>query len=205
MPPAWTSVRLDGIEPVSVVGNLQWRPLRRTLGIRAFGINAYVAPNAGDDVVEHHTEAALQHEEVYVVLTGRARFVLDGEELDAPAGTVVFVRDPAVERSATASEPATTVLAVGGRPGEAYTPSAWESFFYAERHRSAGDFGVMADELAAALEEFPDHPAVLYYLACAEAQAGRLDEARAHLARAVKLRPEIAEQAETDDDLAPLR
>jgi hypothetical protein len=114
-------------------------------------------------VVEDHTETALQHEEVYVVLSGRATFVLDGEKLDAHAGTVVFVLDPAVRRSATASTPATTVLAVGGRTGEAYSPSPWESFFYAERHRPAGDFGAMADELGAALEEFPGHPAVLYH------------------------------------------
>jgi uncharacterized Ntn-hydrolase superfamily protein len=34
-------VRIQEIEPIPVVGGeLQWRPLRRTLGIEAFGINA---------------------------------------------------------------------------------------------------------------------------------------------------------------------
>ena len=90
----WQSVRLDEIEPISVVGGtLLWRPVRRTLDVGAFGINAYTAPNAGDDVVEEHTEETLGHEEVYVVLSGRATFTLDGETLDAPAGTAVFVRD----------------------------------------------------------------------------------------------------------------
>jgi len=83
-----------------VEGTLLWRPVRRTLGVGAFGINAYVAPNAGDDVVEEHTESTLRHEEVYVVLSGRATFTLDGETLDAPAGTVVFVEDPLVRRHA---------------------------------------------------------------------------------------------------------
>ncbi len=85
--------------------------------MQAFGINAYVAANAGDDVVEEHTESSLQHEEVYVVLTGRATFQLGDEELDARAGTVVFVRDPELKRHARAEEPGTSVLAIGGKVG----------------------------------------------------------------------------------------
>ena len=161
--------------------------MRRTLGVQAFGINAYVAPNAGDDVVEEHTESTLQHEEVYVVLTGRATFHLGDETVDAPAGTVVFVRDPEVKRHAGPWSADTSVLAIGGKPGESYTPSAWETYFAAERHRPSGDFAAMADELTAALEEHPDHPGVLYNLACAEAQAGRLDDALAHLRRSLEL------------------
>ena len=73
MPGGWDSVRLEDIEPISVVGGtLLWRPVRRTLDIGAFGINAYIAPNAGDDVVEEHTEKLYFHEEIYVVLSGRA-------------------------------------------------------------------------------------------------------------------------------------
>jgi hypothetical protein len=201
----WTSVRLEEIEPITVAGSLQWRPLRRTLGVRAFGINAYVAAQAGDDVVEEHTEATLGHEEVYVVLTGRATFELDGETLDAPAGTVVFLRDPAVKRHARAEEAGTSVLAVGGKPGEAFTPSAWEAYFAAERHRPSGDFGAMADELQEALVEYPDHPGVLYNLACAEAQCGRLDEALEHLRRAVGQSPSFLAWSREDADLQPLR
>ncbi len=89
MPDGWQSIHLDEIEPIQVVnGTLLWRPVRRALDIGAFGINAYVAPRAGDDVVEEHTESSLGHEEVYVVLSGRATFTLDDETLDAPAGTV---------------------------------------------------------------------------------------------------------------------
>jgi len=116
MPDRWRSTHLDEIEPISVVnGTLLWRPVRRTLDVGAFGINAYVAPNAGDDVVEEHTERSLGHEEVYVVLSGRATFTLDDETLDAPAGTLVFIRDVDVKRHARAEEPGTSVLAIGGR------------------------------------------------------------------------------------------
>ena len=155
----WDSVRLDEIDPITVVdGTLLWRPIRRTLDIGAFGINAYVAPNAGDDVVEEHTERSLGHEEVYVVLAGRATFTLDDETVDAPAGTVVFVRDVDIKRHARAEEPGTSVLAVGGPRDAVYEPSPWEDYFIAERHRTAGDYVAYVAELEAALERRPDHP-----------------------------------------------
>ena len=206
MPEAWSSLRLDEIAPISVASDtLLWRPVRRTLDIGAFGINAYVAPNIGDDVVEEHSESTLGHEEVYVVLTGRATFTLDEETLDAPAGTVVFVRDPLVKRHARAEEPGTQVLAVGGPRDGVYEPSAWEDFFAATKHRNEGDLDAYLSELQQALERRPDHPATLYNLACAEALAGRSDDALTHLRRALELRPEWADMAADDNDFAALR
>jgi tetratricopeptide (TPR) repeat protein len=202
----WQSVRIEEIEPIPVVGGtLLWRPVRRTFDIGAFGMNAYLAPNAGDDVVEEHTEQSLGHEEVYVVLSGRALFTLDDETLDAPAGTLVFVRDPAVKRHAKATESNTAVLAVGGRRGEAYEPSPWEDYFVAERHRIAGDFDAYADELVEAAARRPNHAATLYNLACAEALAGRTHAAIEHLRRAIELRPDLRDLAEKDEDFASLR
>jgi tetratricopeptide (TPR) repeat protein len=206
MADAWGSLRLDEIDPIPVVnGTLLWRPIRRTLDIGAFGINAYVAPEAGVDVVEEHTESALGHEEVYIVLSGRATFTLGDDELDAPTGTVVFIRDPAVKRHARAEEPGTQVLAVGGRRGEGFEPSPWEDFFAAEPLRAAGDYDAYVAALASALVKRPDHPATLYNLACAEALAGRADDALAHLRRALELKPEWAEMAQKDDDFASVR
>jgi mannose-6-phosphate isomerase-like protein (cupin superfamily) len=202
----WTSVRLEDIEPISVVGGtLLWRPVRRTLDIGAFGINAYVAPNAGDDVVEEHTERTYGHEEAYVVLSGRATFSLDGEELDAPAGTIVFIRDVDVKRHARAEEPGTSVLAIGGKRGAAYEQSHWEDYFAAERHRSAGDLEAYVAELRQVLHRRPDDPAALYHVARAETLAGRGDDAVAHLRRALELRPDVAEHARADEDFASLR
>ena len=206
MADGWKSVRLEEIEPISVVGDtLLWRPVRRTLDIGAFGINAYVAPNAGDDVVEGHTEVANGHEELYVVLTGRATFTLDDETLDAPAGTAVFVRDPKVKRHARADEPGTSVLAVGGPRGEAYTPSVWEHNFAANRHRATGDFELMAAELEKALEEHPGNPSLLYDLGCAEALSGRLEDGLAHVKEALEQKPEWSEHATKDHDLDEVR
>jgi len=202
----WQSVRLDEIEPIPVVGGtLLWRPVRRTLDIGAFGINAYVAPNAGDDVVEEHSEKMYGHEELYLVLAGRATFTLDEETLDAPAGTAVFIRDPAVKRHARAEEPGTSVLAVGGPRGAAYEPAPWEHSFLAEKYRASGDYEAMAAEITAGLEQNPDNPSLLYDLGCAEALAGRTEDALAHVTRALELKPEWADHARKDDDLVAVR
>jgi hypothetical protein len=41
----------------------------------------------------------------------------------------VFLGDPAVRRGAVALEAGTTVLAIGGQPGQPYTVSPWEYSF----------------------------------------------------------------------------
>jgi hypothetical protein len=121
-----------------------WKPIRSTLRIEAFGVNAYVAERAGDRLFNEHDETeelagGQRHQELYVVLEGRATFTVDGEDVDAPHGTLVFVEDPESRRGAIAAEAGTTVLAIGGPVGEGYQPPPWEAIFLAERERvSAG-------------------------------------------------------------------
>lgn len=81
----YSVLKISEIEPIPVAGVL-WKPLRRALGIDAFGINAYSAASAGEHVVEEHTEETLGHQEAYVVIAGHATFALDGVELDAIRG-----------------------------------------------------------------------------------------------------------------------
>jgi hypothetical protein len=133
MSAGFTTAHLDTIEPIVFDSDDEpdWKPLRHELGIGAFGVNAWVAPAAGDQAIERHDEAPKEggtsgHEELYVVVSGAARFTVDGEELDAPAGTLVFVSDPGLTREAVATEPNTTVLVVGAARGVAFEPSDWE-------------------------------------------------------------------------------
>jgi tetratricopeptide (TPR) repeat protein len=188
---------LDDLERIPVAHGLEWRPIRRRFGIRAFGTNAYTAENTGDWVVEEHTEETLGHEELYVVMRGRARFTLDGEEIDAPAGTLVFLPDPSVKRMAVEEEDGTVVLAVGAKPGEAFTPSAWEWYFQA--YEQPTEQGI--ETLQRGIAEDGERGPLYYHLACLEARAGRLDDARTHLDRAFELDPRLLEHAENDDDL----
>jgi hypothetical protein len=206
MPPGARVIRIDEVDSLPVLeGELQWHPLRHTLGIRAFGMNAYTAAKAGDLVVEEHDEGSLGHEEVYVVLTGRATFTLDGEEFDAPSGTVVHLADPSVRRVARAAEDGTRVLAVGGPVGAAFEPSPWESAFRAEPLARAGDPEGAVAIVREALEEHPDDPNLLFNLACFETLAGHDDDAIAHLARAVQQNPNARRWAAQDRDLDRLR
>jgi hypothetical protein len=106
--------------------------VRRHFDVQAFGVNVATG-NAGDEMIEEHHEADDEenqtngHEELFAVMTGHAVFTVDGEEIDAPAGTIVFVRDPALLRAARATEDGTAILAVGGPPGVPYTVSRWET------------------------------------------------------------------------------
>ena len=199
----YSIVSIPEIEPISVAG-VHWKPLRRTLGIDAFGINAYSAAAVGDHVVEEHTEETLGHQEAYVVIVGHATFSLDGEQIDAPQGTVVFIRDPTVKRSAVAVEVGTTVLAIGGVPG-AHTPSAWEWYFEAEKYRESGDHAAALELLDDAQERFPDHAGVLYSLACWQSLAGDTDAAIASLQAAFEADPKSVKWAEGDADLDAIR
>src|SRR5262249_44672973 len=109
------------------------------------------------------------HEEMYVVVSGRATFTLNDEEVDAPAGTIVHLPDPRVRRSAVSQEPGTTVLAVGGKRGEAFEPSGWELFFRAAQ--------LPPEEAVRLLEEGgsaynTSTPGFQYNLACYRALAG---------------------------------
>ena len=93
------------------------------------------------------------------------------------------------------------MLAVGGPRGAAYEPSPWEHSFFAEKHRAAGDYEAMAAEIAAGLEQHPGDPGLLYDLGCAEALAGRPDDALEHVRRALELKPEWEDHARKDPDL----
>jgi tetratricopeptide (TPR) repeat protein len=195
---------LAELESVPGPGSLRWTPIRKRYGISAFGVNAYTAAEAGQDVVEEHTEERLGHEELYVVVSGRATFVIDGEEREVPAGSFVYLRDPKLKRYARAEEPGTTVLAIGGKPGQ-HEISAWEYFFAAYPKADAGDYDGALAELDEGLTQKPDHPPLLYHRACILARMGRLDEARTWLERALAGDPELKRWADEDEDLARLR
>ena len=192
--------RIDELARIPVGEGLEWRPLRRRLGIQSFGTNVYTSSHVGGWVVEEHKESS-GHQELYVVLAGRARFTLDGEEVDAPAGTLVFLPDGDVLRKAVSEEEGTTVLALGGWPDKPFEPSAWEWFFEAYGQEPEEGVATMQD----AVERFrgqPQEATMLYHLACMESRAGSPEDARRHLERALELDPGLRERAETDEDLS---
>ena len=197
--------RIDELDSYPIQGQqgLTWRPVRRRFDIRSFGVNAYTAAEAGQRVVEEHREQD-GHEELYVVLAGRATFTVEGEEHDAPAGTLVHC-PPGTLRSAFAAEPQTTVLGIGAKPGVVFEPSGWEWVFAGISLLDQGDEAGARAELQAGIEANPDAWQGYFNLACIEARLGNEDAALRELERAAERDQEaVAKFAPDDEDFASL-
>jgi len=202
-----TVTHIDELDrvPLGQVG--VWRPIRRALGITSVAVNAYTGEAPGDHVIERHDElgpGSGHHEEIYVVITGRATFTLAGEEVDAPAGTIVKV-DAEDVRGAKAAEAGTTVLVLGGKPGAALPPSPYEFWYAAEPAYRAGDYDQAIAIASEGLADYPDHGTLHYQLACYEALAGRREAAIEHLRIALANDDRAREWAAGDSDLDSIR
>jgi len=197
-------LHIDELDRIELDDGFEWRPIRRRFGIRAFGVNAY-APGASGQVVEEHTESQLAHQEIYLVLRGRARFTVDGNDHELGPGELVFVRHPSLRRGAVALTDDTVVLALGGKPGAPHTPSAWETMFAAVPAAREGRWHDAIRMHEDALAEQPGSAPLLYNLACMESQGGRPLDAILHLQRAVALDPKWADHAAKDPDFDPVR
>ena len=201
---------LDEIQPGAPnnpgAGELRQRlEVRRHLGITAFGINAVRALGEGELIREHTEDGnfASNQEELYVVLNGSATFEIDGERVEAPAGSLVYVQ-PEAKRSAGAEEKGTTVLMIGGTPGKAFDPLPAEAAD-AFRAYNAGDYETALAKQLVVVEARPKDVLAHFNAGCYSAKAGRTDEALEHLRRAVELDERIKEYIEKDDDLDSIR
>jgi tetratricopeptide (TPR) repeat protein len=207
-PASYTVATLSELEIPPLPGSARWAMVRHRLGISSFGINAWTADEAGREVISEHDELGPRsgrHEELYVVINGRATFTVAGEEIEAGEGTFVFVRDPATKRKAVAGEAGTTVLAIGARPGEAFTPAAWERSAPAFGYFATKEYEKAVEVLAEAHEEHPDDAGVLFNLACAESLLGRSDDALGHLRQSIENDETFRELAQGDSDFDPVR
>jgi hypothetical protein len=188
-------------------GPAWWRPVRRALGVTAFGINAYTAGSAGDELIERHdalSPGAGGHEELYLVVSGGATFTVGGEEVEAPAGSLLKVELGDV-RGAVAAEADTTVLVIGGKPGAALPTAPYEHWYAAQPAYLAGDYARAVEIASAGLADWPDHPMLHYQLACYEALGGDRDAAIRHLRVAFDGDRRTREWAPGDADLESVR
>lgn len=185
----------DGREP--------FRPIRHHFGITSFGITTWSGRAAGDRIINEHDEAG-ENEELYVVHSGRATFELDDARVDAPAGTFVFAR-PGMKRTAYAEEPQTTILAIGGTPGQVYEADGWEIWAPFNRLYLEGRYAEAADGARDVAEAHREYAGLLYNLACCESLAGRTAEAIEHLRLAIDKSARFRSFASGDSDFRPIR
>jgi hypothetical protein len=180
-------------------------PVREHFGIHSFGVNAYTASEDGT-LISEHVESGSGQEELYIVLDGSATFEIDGETIDAPAGTFVFA-PPESRRKATGEG---TVLALGATPGQVYQAIDWgEAWtFHRDSLAAYGEqrYADALDAVRAGLERKPDHPGLNYNYACFATLTGETGDATFdHLRRSVEGYPPFREQARRDDDFATVR
>jgi tetratricopeptide (TPR) repeat protein len=201
----YAAARLDEIEEIDD-GRCPLQPVRLHFGITSFGVNAWTGRKAGDRIINEHDEAEGEdgQEELYLVQRGRARFELDGERVDAPAETFVFVR-PGVKRTAFAEEPGTTIIALGGSPGKAYEPEGFEIWAPLAPLYHAGKYAEAANRGRELITANPEYPGLLYNVACCESLAGRSDDAVEHLRLAIEHSDRFRSLAAGDSDFDPIR
>ena len=201
---SYAVAHLDEIEEFADAG-CHYLPIRHHLGITAFGVTAWTAHAAGDLVInEHDEDDPTADEELFLVLRGHAVFDLDGSQVDAPAGTLVFA-PPRTKRSATAKLAGTTIIALEGTPGKAYEARGWELWAPLAPLYEAGDYAMVADRLAALVAANPQYPMLFYNLACCESLSGRTSDALVHLQRAIEMSEEFRGSAKDDSDMDPIR
>jgi quercetin dioxygenase-like cupin family protein len=182
--------------------------VRQHLDITAFGVNAFRATAEGGQVINEHDETgglgSSGQQELYVVLDGAATFSIDGERVEAPAGSFVFVGDPTAKRGAVATEAGTTVLAIGSSPGEGYRVRPPEAQKSLDAY-NAGDFEKALELVQQVLAREPDDVLSLFNAACFEARLGRTDDALEHLRQAIEADERAIEQARGDEDFDSIR
>ena len=164
----YSVTRLDAIDEIDD-GGAPYRPLRHYFGIASFGVSSFTGRKTGDRIINEHSEEDDQ-EELYLVLRGSATFELDGERVDARAGTLVFA-EPGVKRTAFAEEDGTTIVVAGGKPGKAYEVLGFEVWAPFERLYDAGEYAEAADRARGVVEARPEALGAFFCLACCEARA----------------------------------
>jgi quercetin dioxygenase-like cupin family protein len=195
---------LDEIEEFGDAGS-HYRPIRHHLGITAFGATAWTAHAAGGRVInEHDEDDRTADQELFLVLRGHAVFEIDGDQIDAPAGTLVFA-PPRTKRAASATEDGTTIIAVEGTPGKGYAPRGWELWAPVAPLYQAGEYAEVADRLRALVAVSPQYPMLFFNLACCESLCGRTSDALDHLRQAIDMSEEFRQSAREDSDLDPIR
>ncbi len=178
-------------------------PVRYTLNYRPAGVNAWIADAGGQLIPPHEEDSG--NEELYVVVRGRASFVVADETRDAPAGSLIFV-EAGRHRTATAEEDGTIVFVVGATIGEAFDGGGWDTFAVAYEHHRAGRIDESRAVMEKAMRDQPQSWALPYNAACLASLAGNADEALGWLHKALDLnQEEIYQYLREDSDLDNVR
>jgi hypothetical protein len=200
---SYAVARLDDIDPLAD-GDFPSRPVRHHFGITSFGVTAWVAAAAGDPIINEYDEGSQPAEELFVIVSGRAIFDLEGEQVDVAPGNLVYVK-PGTRRTAVATEPATTILGFDGTPGKVYDATGWELWAPLVPLYDNGEHAELTARLKALIAANPQYPMLAYNLACSESLSGRTNDAIEHLRLAIDGSEQHRTDARTDSDFDAIR
>ena len=107
----YTMCDTDDVEAVNGV----FRPIRRALGVTAFGINQEELPPNGDGYPDHdHPRTARKRSSTSS--TGAGKMVVDGEDVELKPGRYVFV-EAGSKRKILPGDEGLRMICVGAPPG----------------------------------------------------------------------------------------
>ncbi len=106
------------IEDMEAVYGGAFIKARAELGVTSFGMQVMDFP-AGLDQYPEHDHAETGQEEVYLLLSGNAKMVVEGEEIDLDPSLIVRV-GPGARRTIKTAESPARILALGGIPGKPF-------------------------------------------------------------------------------------
>jgi hypothetical protein len=195
--------RLDEIDALPD-WSYRYRPVRHHFGITSFGVTAWVGAAAGDPIINEYDQDSEPAEELFVVVSGRAMFEVEGEEVEAARGTLISTR-PGTRRTAVAAEPATTILVFDGTPGKAYDATGWELWAPLRPLYDNGEHAELRARLQDVIAANPQYPMLVYNLACSESLSGHTADATDHLRSAVGASEKLRADAREDSDFDPIR
>jgi Cupin domain len=185
-------------------GEYRYRPVRHHLAITSFGATAWVGAAVDDPIINEYDEESEPAEELFVVVSGRAIFEIDGEKVEVTPGTLVST-EPGTRRTAVAAEPATTILVIDGAPGKAYDATGWELWAPLRPLYDNGEYDELSDRLRDLIADNPQYPMLVYNLACSESLSGHTADAIDDLRRAIEGSEKHRADAREDADFDSIR
>ena len=200
------SYAIGGLDEIDALpdGRYRYRPVRHHFGITSFGVTAWVGAAEGDPIINEYDEDSEPAEELFIIVSGRALFELEGEKVEATPGTLIYIA-PGTRRTAVAAEPATTILVQDGRPGKVYDATGWELWAPLRPLYDQGEHAELSARLQDLIADNPQYPMLVYNLACSESLSGRTIDAIDHLRRAISASEKHRADAREDSDFDPIR
>jgi quercetin dioxygenase-like cupin family protein len=119
----YTILHREEFESMEGSGECTWGLARKSLGVSAMGMNLVEIGPGGQ--IPEHDETGREQEEVFIIWSGDATAVVDGNDIEAPAGTFVRVSPETRRTIRNDSDQPLRMLIVSAPVASGYEPMGW--------------------------------------------------------------------------------